>query len=331
MFPACVLFRELLKSDHLVSMVTDGRGEVFCADIEPKIVLDTVRYSDVKIFGVVSYLIGIFFRFLRLWRRETPDVVVGFGGILTVVPLVVGKILGAKVVVYEQNSIVGRANRFLKKIADLRLSTFDLGSCWTRVAAPVREEFGRNVHYHCGEKITLLVIGGSQGAASFTRIIPDALRLLEPSNRRRVEIIQQVGEADAEKLRMAYEDIGVKAMLEKFLHHVSEIMAVSQLVICRSGASTLSELSTVGRPAILIPYPSSSDDHQLHNAAYYGRKKAAWVLEETEEIAEKLARLLEQILSDPELLKSAASNMIWESVGGATGDFVKFVENAAKS
>jgi UDP-N-acetylglucosamine--N-acetylmuramyl-(pentapeptide) pyrophosphoryl-undecaprenol N-acetylglucosamine transferase len=329
MFPACALFMSAQKRGHSVGMVTDGRGEIFCADISPKIVLNTVRFSYKKIFGIIIGFASTFLKFFRLWRQETPDVIVGFGGILTIIPPLVGKILGSKVIIYEQNAIVGRANKFLEKFANLKLSTFELGNDWIKISAPVREEFSKCARpYKCDGKINILILGGSQGAASFAKIIPQALSLIDPRERKNIEIIQQVGSSSVEKLRVSYENIGVKSTLEKFIKNVAEAMANAQLVICRSGASTLSELAATGRPAILIPYCNSSKDHQLHNANYYKSKKAVWILEEKIGIDQELAKIIQQILRDRELLKSAAYNMMKSFAGRAVEDFVELIERA---
>jgi UDP-N-acetylglucosamine--N-acetylmuramyl-(pentapeptide) pyrophosphoryl-undecaprenol N-acetylglucosamine transferase len=327
MFPACALFTAVRKKGHGVTMVTDGRGEVFCADISPKIVLNTVRFSYRKILAIMLDFAHTFLKFFRLWRKESPDVIVGFGGILTVIPPLVGKILGSRVIIYEQNAIIGRANKFLEKFADLKLSTFELGGEWIEIAAPVREEFSRcGRPYECEGNINILVLGGSQGAASFTKIIPEALSLIDERERKSIEITQQTGKGNIEELRNLYENIGIKSTLKEFIQNVAEVMATAQLVICRSGASTLSELATTGRPAILIPYPNSSKDHQLHNAVYYQGKKAAWVLEEKEGIASELAEIIMEVLQNRELLKSAAYNMMRSSAGRAVDDFVKLIE-----
>jgi UDP-N-acetylglucosamine--N-acetylmuramyl-(pentapeptide) pyrophosphoryl-undecaprenol N-acetylglucosamine transferase len=327
MFPACALFAAARKEGHGVSMVTDSRGEIFCADISPKIVLNTVRFSHKKIFSIMLDFASTFLKFFRLWRRGSPDVIVGFGGILTVIPPLVGKIFGSKVVIYEQNSVVGKANKFLEKFADLKLSTFELGNEWMKIAAPVRTEFCKWVlPYRCDGKINILVLGGSQGAVSFAKIIPEALSLVDVRKRKSIEITQQVGKNDLEKLRNFYGNIGIKSTLEEFIRNVAEVMAKAQLVICRSGASTLSELAMLGRPAILIPYPNSSRDHQLHNAIYYKNKKAAWVLEEKDGIALELAEIIQKVLQNRELLKSAAYNMMKSSTDRAANDFVKLIE-----
>jgi UDP-N-acetylglucosamine--N-acetylmuramyl-(pentapeptide) pyrophosphoryl-undecaprenol N-acetylglucosamine transferase len=325
MFPACALFKSMRRKGFDVSMITDGRGNAFCGDISEKTVLNTVRFSYKKLFSVVFHFISIFLKFFGMWVANCPDVIIGFGGILTFVPIIVAKLFGAKVVIYEQNAIIGKANKLLQKVADLKLSTFKLNENWLEIAAPVREEFLKSHPYKCDKNIKILVMGGSQGALSFAKIIPEAMALMSPKERNKIEIIQQVDRKNIQKLSEYYRSLEIKAILKIFIDNMAEIMNEAQLVICRSGASTLSELAAIGRPAVLIPYPESSGNHQLYNAMYYQNKKAAWVLEEKQNIADELTCLIRQILQNRELLKVAASNMINDSVKGATDNFIKLI------
>ncbi|MDR0580960.1 MAG: glycosyltransferase [Holosporaceae bacterium] len=325
-FPAYALFQALQKRRSDVIMVTDVRGNAYCGSISEKIIFNTIRFSYKNILKIGYYSLSTFFTFCKFWFRKRPDIVIGFGGVFTVIPLSIAKVLGSKIIIYEQNSILGKANKFLEKFADSKLSSFRLGENWIEVPAPVRGEFIKNIPYKCKKIIKILIIGGSQGAASFSKIIPEAMALLDKKERKHIEIIQQASYGDVKQLKQTYKDLGIKSTLKSFIHDVAEIMLDSQLIICRSGASTLSELAATGRPAILIPYPNAADNHQLYNALYYKNKKAAWVLEEKEGIIDKLGKILRQILQDRELLKITSSHMINSSKGCATDNFIKQIE-----
>jgi UDP-N-acetylglucosamine--N-acetylmuramyl-(pentapeptide) pyrophosphoryl-undecaprenol N-acetylglucosamine transferase len=325
MFPACALFLAAKRKGHDATIITDKRGEAFCSNISGKIVLNTVRFSYENLLDIACYSLLTAIKFLKLWIRVRPDVVIGFGGIFTVIPILIAKVLGSKIVVYEQNSVLGKANKFLERFADLKLASFRLNGSWIHVPPIVRDEFIKNsMHeYKCDGIIKILIIGGSQGAASFSRIVPQALATLSSKERENIEIIQQA--SDCDKLGQTYKDLGVRATLKQFLNNVAEIMQSSQVVICRSGASTLSELSAIGRPAVLIPYPGAADNHQFYNATYYKSKKAAWVLEENDGIAEELGNILRQILENRELLKKMSSHITGISTCSAD-DFIELVE-----
>jgi UDP-N-acetylglucosamine--N-acetylmuramyl-(pentapeptide) pyrophosphoryl-undecaprenol N-acetylglucosamine transferase len=328
MFPACALLDALEKNGHAVTMVTDTRGNVFCPDIREKIVLETVRLSLRKIHLVIARFIYSFFKIFWTWRKNRPDVVIGFGGMFTIIPILVARCLGSKIVIYEQNAVIGKANRLLYRISDLNLSSFSHGSRWKRVPSPVRKEFDkfRNAPYVCDESIRIVVIGGSQGAKSFSDILPAAIGRLSLPNRKNIEVIQQVDEESHKILEERYRNLGIKFTLKNFIHDMAEEVANAQLVICRSGASTLAELAAIGRPAILIPYPSATDNHQMLNAMYYVKNHAAWMLKEENAIVEKLYLIINEILSNRELLKSFASNMINKLAGNSTQLFVKLIE-----
>jgi UDP-N-acetylglucosamine--N-acetylmuramyl-(pentapeptide) pyrophosphoryl-undecaprenol N-acetylglucosamine transferase len=326
MLPALALFKAARRRGRDATIVTDFRGDAFCGDISEKIVLDSLKFSFKNFGRTARCSASTLFKFTKFYFEKRPNVVVGFGGVFTVIPLLVSKIFGAKIVVYEQNSVVGKANKFLKKIADLKLASFELDENWTRIPAPVREEFVRSVPYKCDGTIKILVVGGSQGAASFCDIIPKALATLDSKERKNIEIVQQESHGNIDKLERIYKELGIKAIVKSFVSDVADHMFDSQLAICRSGASTLSELSASGRPAILIPYPNATDNHQLRNAMHYKNKGAAWVLEEKEEISKELGKIISRVLSNRELLKNAAAHMINDSVGEAADRFVELIE-----
>ncbi len=159
LFPAVALAEEFLKKGHEACIVTDERGEAYCKGIENKEVLKTIRFSPRELFTLIYYAINTAIHFLVKWKNDRPDVLIGFGGIFTIFPILIAKFYGVKVVIYEQNSIVGKANRYLFKLADLRLSMFSIGNEWKVQASPVRKEFCRNVPYKLGKKLKILIIG----------------------------------------------------------------------------------------------------------------------------------------------------------------------------
>lgn len=333
MFPACALFESLNMRGHSVSMITDMRGNRFCKSINEKnkVVVKTIRFSIRNIFRIIFDLTKIARKFFALWRDNQPDVIIGFGSLFTIVPILIGKLSGSKIIIYEQNSILGKANKFLARFADFKISTFAIDEKWQQLPSPVRKEFIKaiNSEYKCDYRIKIVIIGGSQGAVSFSFIIPNALSLIPPKLRKDIDIVQQVSSAKIDDLRNAYDKIGVNAHLLGFVHNVAEEMSSAQLIISRSGASTLAELSTLGRPAILIPYPLASDNHQYYNAVCYKNRKAAWIVEENENIEYELSSIIINLLNNRQLLKDAASNMI-NGLGDKTTEiFADFVEKCA--
>lgn len=333
MFPACALFELLKVAKHQVSILTDTRGEVFCKNIEEKIVLNTVRFSLKKLHIAISNLLCTSLRVLKIWKHNNPDIIIGFGGLFTIIPILIAKMLGTKVIIYEQNAIIGKANKLLSIIADLKLATFIDNGKWTKITAQVRKEFinAANISYKCDDKIKIIIIGGSQGAVSFATIIPGALSLLDKEQRNNIEILQQVSAKQLEALRQTYQHINIKARLVTFIYDIANEMASSQLVICRAGASTLAELSTLGKPAILIPYPHASENHQFFNALYYKNKNAAWIIEESEEASRNLSILLQKILTDRKQLQITAANMLDKTIVNSPNTFLRLIEQTYQS
>ena len=327
LFPVMALAEALKEKDHEVTIVTDERGAVYCDHFENKKVYGNVRFSLRGGATLLFRLIRIFFSFFRFCKTQKPDVVIGFGGIFTIVPIIVGRICGAKVVLYEQNTVIGRANRYLVNFSDLMLSAFSIGGHWKVLPPPVRSEFLREVPIDCSGKLRILVIGGSQGARSFSTIIPSAITGLSAEERLEIEIVQQESYEDIDELKQRYDHLGIKSTISKFFHNVSELMEKSQLVICRSGSSTLMELSAIGRPAILIPYPKSMDNHQRLNAKRYVDRNAAWMIEEDGFASVKLKDILKQVLKDRNILKQKAEHMYNKNMKNASENFIRLIEN----
>lgn len=327
MFPACALFLAIKKKEHDVTLITDKRGDTYCSGISPKIVIDTFRFSYKNLLSAVWRCLDTAITFCKTWHNDSPDVVVGFGGLFSVVPLIIAKMFGAKIVICEQNVVVGKANKLLSRIADLKLSAFEIDSSWKKVSMPVRKEFLEANHdYYCDGNIKILVIGGSQGAKSFSQIIPEALRKLDKETREKIEIVQQISYDSISSMQNLYESIGVRATLMKFVTNVAEIMSESQLVICRAGASTLSELEEMSRPAVLIPFPEAADNHQYENAMYYEKRKAAWIIEESKKSAEELAKILSAVVDNRDILKQMSQSMKKNKDNSKLDDFVKLME-----
>lgn len=327
LFPAMALAEALKKKDHEVIIVTDERGAVYCEHFENKKVYGNVRFSLKGILTIGFKLIGTFFSFLHFCKTQKPDIIIGFGGIFTVVPIIVGRMCKVKVVLYEQNTVIGRANRYLSNFSDMMLSAFSIGGHWKVQPSPVRDEFLKKVPFDCGGKLKILVIGGSQGAKSFSVIIPSAIKGLSAEERSEIEIVQQESYEDIDELKQRYDHLGVKSTISKFFHNVAELMGKSQLVICRSGSSTLMELSAMGRPAVLIPYPRAMDNHQRLNAKRYVDRNSAWMIEEDGFSSEKLKNILKQILRDRSILKQKADHMYNKNMESASENFIRLIEN----
>ncbi|PWC33729.1 undecaprenyldiphospho-muramoylpentapeptide beta-N-acetylglucosaminyltransferase [Azospirillum sp. TSO35-2] len=326
MFPAEALARELLARGRAVSLVTDRRGHAF-GDTLPEVPVHRIRAASPGA-GFVGKLKAAFHLGLgllearALMRRLAPAAVVGFGGYPSV-PTVYAAIQGRlPVLLHEQNAVLGRANRMLIAGARRLAVAFDriekLGEAQhaklVRTGNPVRPAIAaRRLSPYAAPDATsdapirLLVIGGSQGARVFSEVIPAALARLPAELRARIHLSQQCRPEDLESARAALEPLGLGRLdLQSFFRDVPERLAACHLAITRAGASTIAELTCVGRPAILVPYPFATDDHQTANARHLAEAGAAWLIPQPDFTAGALAERLSALLADRQALADAA-------------------------
>jgi UDP-N-acetylglucosamine--N-acetylmuramyl-(pentapeptide) pyrophosphoryl-undecaprenol N-acetylglucosamine transferase len=271
-----------------------------------------------KIRGVTSLGLGIV-QAGRLMDRLKPAAVVGFGGYPSVPAVYAAQRRGIPSVIHEQNAILGRANVLLARRADrialsmahvAGLDEADAVKC-SVTGNPVREEianlFSRSFPAIEQDGILrILVMGGSQGARVFSEVLPKAVSRLSAAHRARLEIFQQCRAEDIENARALYAGSGVKVRLETFYDDVAEILARTHLVISRSGASTVAEVTAAGRPAIFVPYPHHRDQQQKINAESVADVGGAWVMTESGFTEVALLARLETFLQNPESLFRAA-------------------------
>jgi UDP-N-acetylglucosamine--N-acetylmuramyl-(pentapeptide) pyrophosphoryl-undecaprenol N-acetylglucosamine transferase len=251
-----------------------------------------------------------------LVRRMRPCCVIGFGGYPTVPPLLAAALAHVPTLLHEQNAVLGRANRFLARRVSaiatgfpLRQSDRELVVEAVHTGNPVRPaviEAARIAFPAPRDRLDLLVTGGSQGARVFSDVLPIALEILSPVQRARIRLVQQVRSEDEVRVRSAYARLQVVAEVASFFSDLPARMAAAQLVIARSGASTVSELAVIGRPAILVPFPYAVDQDQAANAAQLAAADAAEVIRQADFSPQWLARRLVELLADPTILRRQA-------------------------
>ncbi len=240
-----------------------------------------------------------FWQALRELRRLRPDVVLGMGGYVTFPGGMMAALTGRPLVIHEQNSIAGLANKVLAGVADRIASGFPAtlaNAVWT--GNPVREEIaviappasryaGRN------GRLNLLVVGGSLGAQVLNNTVPQALALLPEDERPRVA--HQSGARQLDALRRAYAAAGVSGELVPFIEDMARRYAEADLVICRAGALTVAELAAAGVASVLVPFPHAVDDHQTANARFLAEAGAAILLPQRDLSPERLAQVLREL------------------------------------
>jgi UDP-N-acetylglucosamine--N-acetylmuramyl-(pentapeptide) pyrophosphoryl-undecaprenol N-acetylglucosamine transferase len=339
MFPAEALARALIARGRRVILVTDRRGRGF-GDRLPAVEVFRITAAGLaggsllrRAQGIAQLLRG-YLQARRLVIRLRPALVVGFGGYASVPTVYAAQRAGLPTLLHEQNAVLGRANRMLaahaRAIATSFPDTAALGKATPRLTGnPVRPAIaalGEQAYPAMDGTLRLLVLGGSQGARVFARLIPAALAALAAERRRRIAIAQQCRPEDLDQVRSAYAALGQPAELADFFTDVAERLALAHLVISRSGASTVAELAAAGRPAILLPYPHATDDHQTANAAAFAGTGAGWLMPEADASPESLAQRLAMLLDDPTALTKAAAAARRFSQGDAAARLADLAE-----
>jgi len=324
-FPAEALAAELLDRGYELALVTDKRGQAFGGTLGR---LSTFRISAGGIAGrgvgarvrAIAELGVGYFQARALLGRLKPAAVIGFGGYASVPAMLAATSAGFPTALHEQNAVLGRANRLLAprvtRIATSYAQVSHLAPSLTakvvQTGMPVRPAViaQRAVDYPplgADDPVRLLVLGGSQGARVLSEVIPAALAGLPEGLRKRLQLSQQCRPEDLDAVRAAYAGSGIEATLESFFHDVPERLANAHLVIARSGASTVAELTALGRPAILVPYPHAIDDHQTANAHAVDEVGGGWLIPQTAFTAETLAARLDSLFNLPGSLTRAAT------------------------
>ncbi len=325
MFPAEAAARALIARGHRLLFVTDKRGAGHLARLagaEVRVIAaGGVAGRGALQRGIAALKLGLgFFKARRIIAEARPDAVLGFGGYASLPTLAAALLARLPTAIHEQNAVLGRANRLLAPRVRLVAASFAAtkglpAADAARVAVtgnPVRPEIaalaGRPYAAPgAGDPIHLLVLGGSQGARAFGKIVPDAVGRLDPSLRARLRVAQQARPEDLEAARAAYRALDVAAEVESFFRDVPERLALAHLLIARAGASTVAELTAAGRPAILVPYPHAIDDHQRANAEALAQTGGAWIMPEGAFSAERLAARLAELFGAPATLAHAAA------------------------
>jgi UDP-N-acetylglucosamine--N-acetylmuramyl-(pentapeptide) pyrophosphoryl-undecaprenol N-acetylglucosamine transferase len=327
LFPAQALAGELLRRGRRIVVMTDNRGRQYepvfpGASIEQVPSATFVGSLFARALAPVQIVGGVFVSFFKL-RRIKPSAVVGFGGYPSLPVLAAALMDGVPTAIHEQNAVLGRVNRqFADRVravaASLPVVRFAPkdSSRIVYTGNPVRPEAATLAAATYtppreGDTIRLLVFGGSQGARALSELVPAAIAALPRDLRARLGIVQQCRPEDLEAVRASYRAADVVAELATFFDDLPARMATAHLVIARSGASTVSELAVIGRPAILIPFPFATDDHQTANAAVLANAGAAWLVSQRNLSSSALADLLEKILWAPdELARRAAAALL---------------------
>jgi UDP-N-acetylglucosamine--N-acetylmuramyl-(pentapeptide) pyrophosphoryl-undecaprenol N-acetylglucosamine transferase len=346
LFPAEALAQELKRRGWSILLVTDARGaryaEKFPADerFEISAKSPSIGGPVAKAIAAASLASGLVTA-LKEFRQRKIAAAVGFGGYPSFPAMKAAAFLRVPYGLHEQNGVLGRTNRLLTDGAAFLAHGFPVlekapqAARRVEVGNPLRDAVAMvaGAPYAApagGDPIRLLVFGGSQGASLFSKAVPAAIADLPEALRRRLAVTQQAREGEIETVRAAYESANVAAEIAPFFTDLPARIAAAHLVIARAGASTVTEIATIGRPSILVPLAIAMDDHQSGNARTLSAANAAILLPEKDFTSAALRSALEPLLAEPERLAAMAAATRGRIRDGAAKALADLVEEIAQ-
>lgn len=313
MFPAQALAEAMLARGWRVKLSTDVRGARYTGGFPHAVEIEQVGSATFARGGLIAKLKAPFTIFggvisaVFKMLRDKPTVVVGFGGYPTIPAMSAAWILRKPTMIHEQNGVLGRVNKiFSKRVNKVACGTWPTelpsGVEGVPVGNPVRnailERAGAGYIAPGDYPMSILVMGGSQGARILSDIVPPAISGLPSAIRRNIRVSHQARSEDLERVAQYYADEGIPADVQPFFNDVPTLMSECQLVISRAGASSIADLSVIGRPAILVPYAMALADHQTANARQLVDAGAAILVAEADLQVDSLSEQISDVLGD---------------------------------
>ncbi|MGB7242786.1 MAG: UDP-N-acetylglucosamine--N-acetylmuramyl-(pentapeptide) pyrophosphoryl-undecaprenol N-acetylglucosamine transferase [Sulfitobacter sp.] len=344
MFPAQALAEAMLAKGWRVKLSTDARGARYTSGFPHSTEIEQITSATFARGGIATKLMapfrifaGILGATLKMWR-EKPDVVVGFGGYPTIPALGAAYLMRLPRMIHEQNGVLGRVNKLFSK----RVHAVACGIWPTDVPSgveafhtgnPVRKSVldraGASYIPPGDYPMELLVIGGSQGARLLSDMVPPAIADLPIETLRNIRVSHQAREEDALRVAEFYSARGITADVQPFFHDVPRRMSEAQLVISRSGASSVADISAIGRPSILVPYAAATGDHQTANARGLVEAGAAILVPEAAASPQAIREQIASILDNPPAALQMSQAALSVGKPDATKTLVDMVEALA--
>jgi len=309
-FPALAVAYRLRDAGHMVTWLGTKKGIEASLVPDAGFPIDWLSVSGLRGKNLFSLLVSPYMLLKACWqassiiRQRKPDVVLGLGGFASGPGGLMSWVHGKPLVIHEQNRVPGTTNNLLKRIATRVLEAFPnsfgqaSGAIFT--GNPVRKELIDGMAEKKNTAKRVLIIGGSLGASILNEIVPVALKKLQADYD--LEIIHQAGKATIDRAEVAYQKAQVRADIYPFIDDMKGVYQWADIVICRAGAMTISELAMMGLPSILVPLPQAIDDHQTKNATYLVDQGAAVLMRQSELTPQALSENLKSLLSKPEKL-----------------------------
>ena len=322
MFPAQALAETMLRAGWRVKLSTDARGARYTGGFPHSVEIEEVSSATFARGGIAAKIITPF-RILsgilaarRAFRRDRPAVVVGFGGYPSIPAIGAAWLMKLPRMIHEQNGVLGRVNQlFAKRVDMIACGTWPTElpdgvkghHTGNPVRAAIQAKSGAPYIPPGDHPMEILIIGGSQGARILSDVVPAAIASLPAAILDNLRVSQQARQADLDRVISYYAERGIRADVQTFFQDVPKRMSEAQLVIARAGASTVADLSAIGRPSILIPYAAATADHQTANARSLVEAGGAVLMPESKLDAATLCDHMTAILSDPQAATQMAN------------------------
>ncbi len=315
-FPALAVAKELRERGVKVTWLGTKKGMENRVVPEANIELDRISALGFRGKGLIAKLAALkgfsigCIQTLKIIRHRKPHIVLGMGGFVTAPAGLMARVMRIPVVIHEQNRVIGTANKLLAKIAikimEAFPDTFPSAEKVVHTGNPLRSDIIHLAETQSAPRqqtnaLHLLIVGGSQGARALNQIVPQAIAVTTING---LEIIHQCGEQWVDETSQQYQQLGINAQVKPFINDMAANYQWADLVICRAGAMTISELAAIGLPSILVPYPFAIDDHQTSNARYLADAGGAILMQENQLTADRLGQQLAQLLSDQQVLST---------------------------
>ena len=325
LFPAIALGEELLTRNYEVHLITDSRCEKYLGkdlNLISHILNFKINSKNIitRLYFTISVLIVTIESLLILYRLK-PEIIIGFGGYPSFPTMLAALLLRLPIIIHEQNCFMGKTNKFFAKFAvKIALSykeTKNIADIYKNKVIvtgniirgnikdiDIKNDFNSSI-------FKIFIFGGSQGAKVFSTLIPQSIKeLMKLKPEVQLQITQQAVLADHLAISEIYSELGVPYQLSEFFHNMGDLYKRQDLVISRSGASTIAELTALGLPAIFIPYPYAADNHQFYNAKTLEDNNEGWCFEQSKITPILLANKILELINNRDALKQVSSNLL---------------------
>ena len=321
-YPAYTIATEFIKQDYNIIWLGTEKGIEHRVIKNDSIIIKNISSTGIRGKSITKKLTGILYLFKSIFeaykiiKHYNPKLTVGFGGYVSLPGIIISYFLKIPVVIHEQNSIAGTANKinyyFSKKIFETFPDSFNKNNNKiVHSGNPIREIFlnlekPEEKYLSQSSYLNILVLGGSQGSSFFNTSLPFVFSYFYKHN---ITVKHISGIENTRQVESRYKKYGINAAVFDYAENINELYDWANLIVCRSGSTTLSEISTIGRAIILVPFPFATDNHQFYNASYLANQSACILIEQNDSFVENFVNTINIILNDQKRMYTLSKNI----------------------